>query len=729
MQALFLKVLNMSLTAGYVILALLLIRQLLRRAPRKYSYFLWSVVLFRLICPVSFASVISVFRLWPFDMTAAQRGGTAALQYIPPDIGLMNRPRVTVGIPTANALIQGSLPAAAPAASVNPLQVWVFAGTVLWLAVIALLLLYCAVSLFMTYRRLETAVLLEENVWQSDRIRSPFVLGFLHPRVYLPFALEESERPYILAHERYHIRRRDYLVKPLFFMALILHWFNPLVWLAYALMSRDMEISCDEYVLGVQGGGIAEAYSTSLLSFAANRRLASAGPLCFGETGVKERISNILRWESPKPWVAGVSAVLCFAVIAACASNPSAGTAAVKDEIPLGTYEFDELMYMNPLSSFLPFGDFKEYYTLTEDAFIITGADGSVQKFEITPEKAQFDEKAFAGGFIAGIGMGEPDLSGIKEREQFNLTGSRYRLYRMDDEIWLANVHQGNERMEQSEYFWSIYRISPYEDDLPVASAGSLTADENARLRALSLLDGVFQSGAHIGYIGKDAMLSYSPTARHFDLKDDWYSQRYRVLFDCNWEPSETLRTPGPDDVCLELGDADSGFWFFLGTDEVSWLEQGKAIATWRAGSEYGALTDAVLSEFSGYEADYRNITLADEEYGSFEEVAQAFLETYGSYLQRMTPENMSRITDFRIQDLEVFLTRKGDDNVFGFRTDFSVKPVDFMASPWWAGNSQAGTRELEGYLTMYRELRLEKTNGVWRCTDMGTGGLSLDEA
>jgi hypothetical protein len=223
-------------------------------------------------------------------------------------------------------------------------------------------------------------------------------------------------------------------------------------------------------------------------------------------------------------------------------------------------------------------------------------------------------------------------------------------------------------------------------------------------------------------------MLSYSPTARHFDLSDEWYAQRYRVLFDCNWEPCETLRTPGPDDICLELGDADSGFWFFLGSDEVSWLDQGKAVATWRAGSLDGTLTDAVLSEFSGYEADYRNISLAAEGYGSFEEVAQAFLEAYGSYLKDMTPENTSRITDFKVQDLEVFLTRKGDDNVFGFRTDFSVKPVNFAASPWWAGNSQAGTGDLEGYLTMYRELRLEKTNGVWRCTDMGTGGLSLEE-
>jgi beta-lactamase regulating signal transducer with metallopeptidase domain len=727
MQALFLKVLNMSLTAGYVILAVLLIRLLLRRAPRKYSYFLWSVVLFRLICPVSFASVISVFRLWPFDMTVAQREGTAALQYIPPDIGLMNRPRVTVGIPTANALIQDSLPAAVPAASVNPLQLWVAAGTAVWLAGIALLLLYSAVSLLKVYRRMDTAVLLEKNVRQSDRIRAPFVLGFIRPRVYLPFALKESERPYILAHERYHIRRRDYLVKPLFFLGLTLHWFNPLVWLAYALMSRDMEMSCDEYVLGTQGGGIAAAYSTSLLSFAANRRLATAGPLCFGEAGVKGRVSNILRWKHPKPWATAAAALICFAVIAACASNPSAGTAA-KDEIPLGTYEFGELMYMNPLSSFLPLGDFKEYYTLTDDAFIITGADGGTQRFDIAPEKTQFDETAFADSFFAGMGMGEPDLSGIKEREQFNLTGSRYRLYRMDNEIWLANVHQGNKRMEQSEYFWSIYRISPYEGNLPEASAVSLAADENARLRALLLLDGIFQNGAHIGYIGKDAMLSYSPTARHFDLSDEWYAQRYRVLFDCNWEPCETLRTPGPDDICLELGDADSGFWFFLGSDEVSWLDQGKAVATWRAGSLDGTLTDAVLSEFSGYEADYRNISLAAEGYGSFEEVAQAFLEAYGSYLKDMTPENTSRITDFKVQDLEVFLTRKGDDNVFGFRTDFSVKPVNFAASPWWAGNSQAGTGDLEGYLTMYRELRLEKTNGVWRCTDMGTGGLSLEE-
>lgn len=327
METLFLKVLNMSITATYVILAVLLIRLLLKRAPKKYSYLLWTVVLFRLVCPVSFSSELSIFNINPFDMTSAQKSSDVALSYVPADVGYMEFPRVTVGIPTLNTLVSDSLPAAAPAASVNPLQIWIGLGTMIWCLGVAVLLIYSMVAYIGLRRRIATAVRLDNDIFESDNIRSPFVLGFIKPRIYIPFGLGEQERKYILQHEAYHLKKKDHLIKPIAFLVLSFHWFNPLAWLAFISMAKDMEMSCDEKVLSEIGTVNRKEYCTSLLSFAANRRFPSAGPLAFGETSVRERVMNILRFKAPKRWVAVLSAIACMAVAAACATNPTVNEA------------------------------------------------------------------------------------------------------------------------------------------------------------------------------------------------------------------------------------------------------------------------------------------------------------------------------------------------------------------------------------------------------------------
>lgn len=324
MEGIFLRVFNMSVTASYVLLALLVIRLLLKRAPKKYSYLLWSVAAFRLSCPVSFSSIFSLFNAKPFDMTIAQSGGGAALRYIPDDVGVMAVPKVTTGIPTMNAFVRDSLPAAAPAASVNPLQIWIFIGAILWFVGMAALLVYSVAAVIRLKRLVATAIRLKGNVYESDRIRSPFVLGFIQPRIYIPFGLGEKEKGYILKHESYHLKRKDHLIKPFAFLILAVHWFNPLVWLAFALMTRDMEMSCDEKVLDATGADLAKEYGMSLLAFAANRRFPAAGPLAFGEAGIRERVKNILRFRKSKRWVTRLAASVCMVAIAACAANPPA---------------------------------------------------------------------------------------------------------------------------------------------------------------------------------------------------------------------------------------------------------------------------------------------------------------------------------------------------------------------------------------------------------------------
>ena len=321
MEAVFLKILNMSLSAALVIVVVLLARLLLRRAPGKWRYLLWIVVAFRLLCPVSISAPFSILRLTAQPAVTQTSAGSSEIAYIPQNIGMMAQPRVYVGTPFVSEVISQSLPAPTPEDSANPLQIWIAVGTVLWCAGMTALLLYGIISYLRLRHRLTGAVRVENGVCETDAVRAPFILGLLRPVIYLPVGLEGETLRYVLAHERFHIRHGDHAVKLLAFLLLTVHWFNPLVWLAFALMCRDMEMRCDEAVLSEESG-VTKPYSMALLSFATERRFPSPSPLCFGETSVKERIKNVLRWKRPKTWVTVAAALLCVVAVAACAVNP-----------------------------------------------------------------------------------------------------------------------------------------------------------------------------------------------------------------------------------------------------------------------------------------------------------------------------------------------------------------------------------------------------------------------
>lgn len=505
MEALFLKVINMSITAAYIIPAVIFIRFLLRRAPKKYSYLLWSVVLFRLICPVSFSAVFSIFQTKLFDMTTAQRDGGAVLNFVPANIGYMETPGLTVGIPAMNSVISESLPAAAPYASVNPLQIWIFLGTVLWCAGIAILLVCSIISYVRLECRMATAVRLEGNVFESDKIRSPFILGLVSPRIYIPFGLGEREQSYILRHERYHLKRKDHLIKPLSFFILAIHWFNPFVWLAFTLMAKDMEMSCDERVLSETGVDIVQDYSISLLAFASNRRFPAACPLAFGESGIRARVKNILRFKAQKRWVIVLAFILCAASVAACAANPVSKAAAVTNDIPSGNYVFEKQLYMNPLSSFIAFDGYQEYYTITDDMLVLTDVSGNQQKITGILEKDDLDKQEFQNSFDINIGV--PDIAAFQKRYLYTLTNTSgsmvYRIYQLDDEIWLARMTSGGKK------HWSIYKITKFEGQIPMKVIVSGTQDGVENFLSL-------QQGFNSGY-NKDTCYNITPD----DIKEN----------------------------------------------------------------------------------------------------------------------------------------------------------------------------------------------------------------
>jgi beta-lactamase regulating signal transducer with metallopeptidase domain len=287
----------MSLTGSYVIAAIILARLLLKKAPKIISYVLWAVAGFRLIFPFSFESV---FSLIPFNSAP-----------IPADIAMRQIPRVDSGIPAVDNAMSHILPAVQPDAGANPLQICITVGSYLWLFGIAIMLIYSLISVIFLKWRLKGAILIENNIYEADNLKTPFVLGLFKPMIYIPHGLSEKEKHYILLHERTHIRRHDYIVKLFAYFILCLHWYNPLVWAAFRLMVTDMEMSCDERVLKELGKDIKKEYSATLLSLAAGQRLISSSPLAFGEGNIKSRIKNVLSFKKPAIW--GVIAAIIFA--------------------------------------------------------------------------------------------------------------------------------------------------------------------------------------------------------------------------------------------------------------------------------------------------------------------------------------------------------------------------------------------------------------------------------
>jgi beta-lactamase regulating signal transducer with metallopeptidase domain len=294
MDRIFLVVFNMSLTASFVIAVVILARLFLRRTPKIISYALWAVVLFNLLCPFK---PESVFSLIPFNANPVSDDilvNDADITFLgafldsmrPPDdetIIMLNPDKIDIDSEN-NPYGKG-----VDARYLFGREAQMKLGSYIWPFGMAALLLYAVIGYIFLKRRVSLAVRVEGNVYETDRIDSPFVLGLFRPRIYIPTGLETALAAHIIEHERTHIRRRDYIVSVVAFAALALHWFNPLVWIAYTLMLRDMESSCDEAVLRKSDGDIRKEYSSALLGFSQNKRRLSF-PLAFGEQGVKARV-------------------------------------------------------------------------------------------------------------------------------------------------------------------------------------------------------------------------------------------------------------------------------------------------------------------------------------------------------------------------------------------------------------------------------------------------------
>ena len=327
MNELFLKIINMSISASWIVLAVLIFRFVLKKAPKWINVLLWGIVAIRLICPFSFESTLSLI---------------PSAETIPLNIGMDTTPTINSGISAINNAVNpiishSNTPMAG--ASVNLLQITIGIYEYIWIFGMIALALYTAISYWRLRRKVDTAVRYKDNIFQSENVSFPFVLGIIKPRIYLPFKMNGQYLEYVVAHEQAHICRKDHWWKPLGFLLLMIHWFNPLMWLAYVLLCRDIELACDEKVIKELGNEQRGDYTQALVACSVNRRMIAACPLAFGEVSVKERVKSVMNYKKPAFWVIIISVIVCVGVAVCFLTNPKQDSYTLRIVVPAGSQE------------------------------------------------------------------------------------------------------------------------------------------------------------------------------------------------------------------------------------------------------------------------------------------------------------------------------------------------------------------------------------------------------
>lgn len=315
MAAVFLKLLNLSISASWLVLAVLVLRLVSKRSPKWMNVLLWGIVALRLVLPFSVESALSL-------IPSAETVSPAVVQFDP-------APTITSGVSIIDNAVNPSLSehfAAVPTMSVNPLYVWTEIAGWVWLIGLGAMLLYALVSYLRLRRRVSVSLPVQDHIYLCDAISSPFILGVVKPHIYLPSGLDEVQRQNVLSHEQAHLARRDHWWKPLGFALLAVYWFNPALWLAYTLLCRDIELACDERVIRTMDESAVKTYSTVLLACSMPRKAVITCPLAFGEIGVKERVRNALHYKKPAFWVVAASVAVCVVVAVCFLTNPPTDT-------------------------------------------------------------------------------------------------------------------------------------------------------------------------------------------------------------------------------------------------------------------------------------------------------------------------------------------------------------------------------------------------------------------
>ena len=328
MSAVFLKILNMSITASWLIPAVILVRLLLKRAPKWISCLLWGLVAIRLICPFSFESVLSLI---PSSET------------IPAGIALQPEPAIHSGIwivnEAVNPIIAESL-SPAPGNSANPLQILIPVAAIVWLTGIVIMLAYALISYLKLKETVSAGVPVGERLLACDEVQTPLILGVIRPIIFVPSSINGKTFEHVVRHEKAHLQRHDHWWKPLGYLLLSIYWFNPLCWVGYILLCRDIEMACDEKVIRDMDKENMAAYSQALLDCSFPRKRIAACPLAFGEVGVKERVKGVLNYKKPAFWIIPVAMILCIVLAVCLMTNP-------RDNFMIDRLEVEKVTYFN----------------------------------------------------------------------------------------------------------------------------------------------------------------------------------------------------------------------------------------------------------------------------------------------------------------------------------------------------------------------------------------------
>ncbi len=310
MNDLFLTLVNMSITATWAVLAFTILRPLLKKVPKWVNCLLWGVVGLRLCLPFSFESVLSL---------------VPSAETIPTNITVSSNPQIDTGVDIVNNVVNPVISNAVapyPSYSVNPLMVAVGIASYIWVIGLILMVLYSLVSFVILKRKVSVSVLYKDNIYYCDNIETPFILGIIKPKIYVPSGLNEEDLEFVLEHEKSHLKRKDHIIKPISFLILSIYWFNPAIWLWYIFLCRDIESACDEKVIKNYDTDFKKLYSTALLNCSANRRMIMACPVAFGEVGVKDRIKSVLNYKKPAFWVVLIAVIISFVLAICFISNP-----------------------------------------------------------------------------------------------------------------------------------------------------------------------------------------------------------------------------------------------------------------------------------------------------------------------------------------------------------------------------------------------------------------------
>ncbi len=415
MEELFIRVLNISMTASWIVIAVILLRLVLKKAPRWIQCLWWSIVGIRLVLPFSFESIVSIIPQKTF---------------VSSDIMYSQSPTVSTGIPALNTVINPVISATfapTPENSVNPMQIITTISAYLWAVGLAVMLVYALVSFLALRRKLRTAVKDEGNIFFSEFVKSPFILGIIKPKIYLPFGLEDNEKAYIVAHEKAHLKRFDHLIKPLSFLLLSVYWFNPVLWIAYILLCRDIEIAADERATKNYDKENRQKYSLALLENSTRRKIIAACPLAFGEVGVKKRVKSVMNYKKPAFWVIIIAIVSVIVASIVLLTDPI--TDGEKEFTPFGkSYSVAKVIYTSSFNN----GPF------TADA---------TPHFTITAERELYECDNWSEDWLCSFGtFEETEIS----EENFD---SCFKYYGVDAH-WLEDIKDEKELRKKAEKAW-----------------------------------------------------------------------------------------------------------------------------------------------------------------------------------------------------------------------------------------------------------------------------------